>query len=138
MTAAVARNDRRVQSSRRVRWLKEIRRLQSTVELLIARQPFQRLLKEISNDYKLDRKHFRFLALSLVMFGYRSVAIPCCRSHASCGRGLPRSTVRRREPLLHTCKESYIDDQRYAAGTQNSRRLCIVQITIHIHFKLFI
>ena len=46
--------DRRVRSSRRVIWLREIRYLQRTVDPIIPRAPFQRLCKEISQDYKIS------------------------------------------------------------------------------------
>ena len=53
---AEAAIDRRVRNSKRVLWLREIRHLQKTVHPVIPRQSFQRLVKEISQDYKLERE----------------------------------------------------------------------------------
>ena len=71
-------------SSRRVRWLKEIKRLQSTVDLLIARQPFQRLLRELSQDYKLERKHYfiSFVSQYLLTDRWQSLAVEAMRTAA--------------------------------------------------------
>ncbi|CAI9555309.1 unnamed protein product, partial [Staurois parvus] len=69
--------------------LREIRRYQKSTELLIRKLPFQRLVREIAQDFKTD---LRF---------------PELRRHGSAGgrRGLSRRTLRGHQPLRHPRQE---------------------------------
>ena len=56
---AEAAIQRRVRNSKRLGWLREIRHYQKTVDPIIPRTSFQRLVKEISQDYKISSElHF--------------------------------------------------------------------------------
>ena len=57
--------DRRERSSRRYLWLREIRRLQRTTDPIIPRVSFQRLCKEISQDYKTESNFVTLMHLIL-------------------------------------------------------------------------
>ena len=83
VTNALQERVRRERSSRRMLWLREVRKFQNSVELIIPRQPFERLVKEISNDYKLDRAFFfsfqRLTLQGLFLDRWQSRAIEAMR-----------------------------------------------------------
>ena len=68
-----------------MRWLKEIRRLQDTVHLLIPRQSFQRLLREYSQCYKVECTYLHFIQANyLITFlvRWQSLAVEAIRQAA--------------------------------------------------------
>ena len=76
--------ERRERTCRRNLWLREVRKFQNTVDLLIPRRPFQTLLREISNDYKLDRLFF-ITSLSLLRYSsdrWQTLAVEAMRTAA--------------------------------------------------------
>ena len=54
MSNAIAQQEVRVRSDKRFRWLSEIRHYQRTCDPLIPRIAFQRLARELSQDYKIE------------------------------------------------------------------------------------
>ena len=78
--AAEAASERRVRMSRRVIWLQEIRHYQRTVEPIIPRLPFQRLVKEIAQNYKVERKHsFDVRIFTTISDRWQSIALEALR-----------------------------------------------------------
>lgn len=66
--------------------LREIRRYQKSTELLIRKLPFQRLVREIAQDFKTDLRfqsaaigalQVRILDAAPVCFGYSSLSVIC-------------------------------------------------------------
>ncbi|CAN0476256.1 unnamed protein product, partial [Ascophyllum nodosum] len=75
--------------------LREIRRYQKSTELLIRKLPFQRLVREIAQDFR-----------------ERSALPRLCRSGPSGSRRGPRGLVRTHEPVRHPCEARH----HYAQG----------------------
>ncbi|ROT69000.1 hypothetical protein C7M84_012855 [Penaeus vannamei] len=64
--------------------LREIRRYQKSTELLIRKLPFQRLVREIAQDFKTD-----------------PLPVLCCHGSAGSLRGLPGRPLRGHQPVRH-------------------------------------
>ena len=77
--------------------LKDIRHFQKSTALLIRKLPFQRLVREIAQDFKIDLR-------------FQSAAILCLQEAA---RGLSCRAVRGYQPMHHPCKASYHHAQRH-------------------------
>uniref|UniRef100_A0A3P8UEV8 Core Histone H2A/H2B/H3 domain-containing protein n=1 Tax=Amphiprion percula TaxID=161767 RepID=A0A3P8UEV8_AMPPE len=80
--------------------LREVRRYQKSTELLIRKPPFQRLVREIAQDFQ-DRP-----------------ALPELRRHGSVGgqRGLPGRTLRGHRSVRHPRQEGHHHAQRHPAS----------------------
>lgn len=103
--------------------LREIRRYQRTTELLIRKLPFQRLVREIAQDFQV-RFNFAFILTEAdtVFQGRNSVPDYCFGSTSNCCRGLPCPFVRRRAELCNSCQTSHHHGEGYQTGTQASWR----------------
>uniref|UniRef100_A0A915E0V7 Histone H2A/H2B/H3 domain-containing protein n=1 Tax=Ditylenchus dipsaci TaxID=166011 RepID=A0A915E0V7_9BILA len=85
--------------------LREIRRYQKSTELLIRLTPFQRLVREIAQDYKTDLR-------------FQSAAIRAYKKHQK-AIWLDFS---RHESLCYSCQTSHHYGQGYEFGTSSSWR----------------
>lgn len=65
--------------------LREIRRYQKSTELLIRKLPFQRLVREIAQDFKVCLLCCLLLLLMSNLLFIDRLAIPVLRSHGSAG-----------------------------------------------------
>ena len=89
--------------------LKDIRHFQKTTALLIRKLPFQRLVREIAQDYKTDLR-------------FQSAAVLCLQEAAEAYLvGLFEDTN-----LRHPCKASHHHAQGYPVGQTNLRRASVV------------
>jgi histone H3 len=57
--------------------LREIRKYQKSTELLIRKLPFQRLVREISQDFKSDLRFQSFALLALQVMNFLNLLIIC-------------------------------------------------------------
>uniref|UniRef100_A0A8C3IB82 Histone H3 n=1 Tax=Chrysemys picta bellii TaxID=8478 RepID=A0A8C3IB82_CHRPI len=57
--------------------LREIRRYQKSTELLIRKLPFQRLVREIAQDFKTDLIFGGKLNAQIVLYSYQETPFPC-------------------------------------------------------------
>jgi hypothetical protein len=89
--------------------LREIRRYQKSTELLIRKLPFQRLVREIAQDFKTD---FRFQGSAVLA------------SPRVC-RGLPRWPLRGHQLGCHPCQARDHHAQGHPAGPPNPRRAIV-------------
>ena len=90
--------------------LKDIRHFQKSTALLIRKLTFQRLVREIAQDFKTD-------------LWFQSVAdIMSSRSR----RGLSCGAVQRHQPMRHPCKASHHHAKGYSVGQTNPRRESVV------------
>ena len=83
MSGAVSSADARIRRSRRMTWLREIRHYQRTVDCVIPRQSFQRLCREVAQDYKVQCESicwYRYLDETFVYsVRFESVALEALR-----------------------------------------------------------
>ena len=85
VTAASKQQEDRVRNCRHLNWLKQVRKYQKTVDFLIPRLPFQRLVREISQDYKKECKHIKllqFTRLKISLGRWQSLALEALRTAA--------------------------------------------------------
>ncbi|TKR58690.1 hypothetical protein L596_030101 [Steinernema carpocapsae] len=85
--------------------LREIRKYQKSTELLIRKLPFQRLVREIAQDFKTDLR-------------FQSHAVAARRVR----RVLPRRSLRGHEPLRHPRQACHHHAQGCAVGKTYPRR----------------
>uniref|UniRef100_A0A8D1S2G1 Core Histone H2A/H2B/H3 domain-containing protein n=1 Tax=Sus scrofa TaxID=9823 RepID=A0A8D1S2G1_PIG len=78
--------------------LREIRRYQKSTELLIRKLPFQRLVREIAQDFKTDLR-------------FQSSAVMALRGV----RGLPGGALRGHQPVCHPRQACHYHAQGYPA-----------------------
>ena len=90
--------------------LREIRKYQKNIDLLIRKLPFQRLVKEIARDFRIADLRFQSTAI-LALQDSRSV---------------PGRTVRGHEPVCDACETHYDHGQGCATGTADSWGAVIV------------
>uniref|UniRef100_A0A3Q2CVD4 Histone H3.3 n=1 Tax=Cyprinodon variegatus TaxID=28743 RepID=A0A3Q2CVD4_CYPVA len=112
--------------------LREIRRYQKSTELLIRKLPFQRLVREIAQDFKTDLR-FQSAAIGALQVNKpldhrRPSALtqtpdpnPLLCS-AGGQRGLPGGAVRGHQPVRHPRQARHHHAQRHPAGTPHPRR----------------
>ena len=83
--------------------LREIRRYQKSTELLIRKLPFQRLVREIAQDFKVRLDRVSVLSLVLTVLRADGSPLPVVRGHGSPGGlgSLPRLVVRGHQPRRH-------------------------------------
>ena len=77
VTAARNEQEDRVRRCRHICWLKEVRKYQKTVDFLIPRQPFQRLVRELSQDYKVECKFDILYPHTTITSSFSEMAISC-------------------------------------------------------------
>ncbi|CAG5946299.1 unnamed protein product [Menidia menidia] len=85
--------------------LREIRRYQKSTELLIRKLPFQRLVREIAQDFKTD---LRFQSSAVMALQEASEAYP-------------GGAVRGHQPVRHPRQEGHHHAQRHPAGPPHPR-----------------
>ena len=88
--------------------LREIRRYQKSTELLVRKLPFQRLVREIAQDFKTDLR-----------FQGSAVRAPGGR------RGLPRGPLRGHEPLRDPRQARHDHAQGHPARAPHPRRALV-------------
>jgi hypothetical protein len=102
--------------------LREIRRYQKSTELLIRKLPFQRLVREIAQDFKVCYPYSYCLlnsANSISSSLDRSPLPIISRYGATRGcRGIPRLIVRRYELGCHSREACYYPTKRSRVGTE--------------------
>nr|ACH46259.1 putative H3 histone family 3B variant 1 [Taeniopygia guttata] len=86
--------------------LREIRRYQKSTELLIRKLPFQRLVREIAQDFKTDLR-FQSAAIGALQEASEAYLV-----------GLFEDT----NLVCHPCQESHHHAQRYPVGSQDTGR----------------
>ena len=120
--------------------LREIRRYQKSTELLIRKFPFQRLVREIAQDFKTDREShlpnvspqpqlliYIFLICISQYYCQNSSLPKFCRLGTPGGiRGLPCWFVWGHKPLRHPCKACHNHAKGHAACSSNPRRESII------------
>lgn len=94
--------------------LREIRRYQKSTELLIRKLPFQRLVREIAQDFKTD---LRFQSAAIGALQVRSLLAFVCVyvNHTPLTgsiRGIPRRSLRRHQLVRYPCQACH----HYAQG----------------------
>ena len=84
VTSTANAHELRVRNCRHLNWLREVRKYQKSVDFLIPRLPFQRLVREISQDYKKECMcSFSFeLVLSNIVGRWQSLALEALRTAA--------------------------------------------------------
>ena len=101
--------------------LQDIRHFQKTSALLIRKLPFQRLVREIAQDFKTDLR-------------FQSAVILCLQEAVE---GIPCQAVRRCQPVCHPCQASYHHAEGHTAGKTNPGRACIMSHNKHKHLSPF-
>ena len=82
--------------------LREIRRYQKSTELLIRKLPFQRLVREIAQDFKVSFSFFILSKLKLILLSDGPPFPVLCRHGPPGGlRGVPRLPLRRHQLGCH-------------------------------------
>ena len=76
--------EKRVHNSKRLAWLREIRHYQRTVDPIIPRLNFQRLVKEISQDYKIASNWIVIFDIHPHINVFRSLAVKSPRRFTMC------------------------------------------------------
>ena len=89
--------------------LRDIHHFQRSTALLIRKLPFQRLVREITQDFKTS------------MVPVSGNTLPTRSS-----RGLSCQPDRRHQPVCHPCPGSHHHAQRHPVGQANPRRTCVV------------
>ena len=93
--------------------LREIRRYQKSTELLIRKLPFQRLVREIAQDFKTD---------------LRFQSSPRCWRPAGGRRGIPGWPVRGHQPVRHPRQARHYHGPRHPAGPSHPRRALVKRL----------
>lgn len=88
--------------------LREIRRYQKSTELLIRKLPFQRLVREIAQDFKTDLR-FQSAAIGALQEAAEAYLVGLFEDTNLCA--------------IHAKRDHYAE--RYTVGTEDSRRACI-------------
>lgn len=125
--------------------LREIRRYQKSTELLIRKLPFQRLVREIAQDFKTD---LRFQSAAIGALQVNCLPLNFLFLHLGCSPhnlnlsviilfvgskwGLPGWTVRGHQPVRYSRQEGHHHAQGHSAGQANQGRA-----SISIGFCLF-
>lgn len=92
--------------------LREIRKYQKTTELLIRKLPFQRLVREIAQEYKADLR-FQSAAVGALQEASEAYLVSLFEvlcSCLACGALLHQTHIGY-QSLCHPCQESYNHDQ---------------------------
>ena len=108
--------------------LREIRRYQKSTELLIRKLPFQRLVREIAQDFKTDLR-FQSAAIGALQvdFEERHFVHNCFICHFLSGgqRGVPGGAVRGHQLVRHPRQACHHHAQGHPAGQEDPWRTCI-------------
>ena len=107
--------------------LREIRRYQKFTELLIRKLPFQRLVREIAQDFKTDL-HFQSAAIGALQQASKAYLMGLFKDTNLC--------------VIHA-KHRHHHAQRHPAGHKNPWRVCIgvivdVYIYLGLHYRLLL
>ena len=94
--------------------LREIRRYQKSTELLIRKLPFQRLVREIAQDFKTDLR-------------FQSSAVMALQEASE---GLPRRSLRGHQPVRHPRQACHHHAKGHPAGPPYPWRACLSLLVI--------
>lgn len=114
--------------------LREIRRYQKSTELLIRKLPFQRLVREIAQDFKTDLR-FQSAAIGALQEASEAYLVSLFEDTNLCAIHAKRVTVR--SPVLMSCHSrsrcvcsSFLDHaERYSTGSPYSWRTRLTRST---------
>ncbi|KAJ0867557.1 putative transcription factor Hap3/NF-YB family [Helianthus annuus] len=96
--------------------LREIRKYQKSTELLIRKLPFQRLVREIAQDFKTDLR-FQSSAVAALQEASEAYLVGCLRIRI-CVRFIPRGSL-----LIHICGHDSRNENSKTKDHRSSRRV---------------
>jgi len=103
--------------------LREIRRYQKSTELLIRKLPFQRLVREIAQDFKTD---LRFQSSAVMALQGPSSPPLAALTSRRVGRGLPRLALRGHQPRRHPRQARHHPAQGHPARPPSPWRALVI------------
>jgi len=100
--------------------LREIRRYQKSTELLIRKLPFQRLVREIAQDFKTDLR-FQSSAIGALQEAVEAYLVSLFEGDLP----VELSLISRYQPLRHPRQACYNHAKGYAIGSSSPRRALV-------------